>query len=239
MLWISTTCLRDAPLEIALESLGSLTRGIEVTLEGKHRIPDISLLESFPYSYMIRIPQHDINLSSLFEPIRQAGVGVLAERFALAAEVNAEVVVEPGYVSSLSDILFARRQLAKSCNDLLNVSDEYGVRFFFRNMGRGEGNIFRFVEDLQYIGRVPVALDIGHAHVNGCLSRYLHEAVSRCFYLYDCREFSEEHLEVGKGTIPFDQVATGIYANGARSIIDVPTFRDAHNSLIKLRRFGI
>ena len=239
MLWISTTCLKDAPLEIALESLGSLTRGVEINLSGKHRIPEISLLDSFPYRYMLRIPQPDINLASIFEPVRQAGVAVLTERFALGSEVDAEIVVEPGYVSSSADIQFARRQLARSCNDLIHSSEEYGVRFFFRNMGRNEANIVRFVEDIQYISQIPIALDIGHAQVNGCLSRFIHEAASRCFYLYDCRDFSEEHLEVGKGVIPFNQVAAGMYANGARGVIDLPNFRAAHNSLILLRQHGI
>ena len=49
MLWISTTCMRETPLDIALESLGSLTRGIEIVDGGVHRIPAVSLLESFPY----------------------------------------------------------------------------------------------------------------------------------------------------------------------------------------------
>jgi sugar phosphate isomerase/epimerase len=239
MLWISTSCLREAPLEIALESIGSLTRGIEIKLEGKHRTPEISLLESFPYKYMIRIPHHDINLASIFEPIRQASVAVVTEKFTFASEIGAEIVIEPGSVASLSDMIYARRQLAKSCNDLFHTSDEYGVRFYFRNMGNLEGNMVRFIEDLQYISKVPLSLDIGHAHVNGCLSRFLQEAASSCFYLYDCKDFSEEHLEVGKGSIGFEQVAAGMYANSARGIIDMPTFRAVHNSLMILRRFGI
>jgi sugar phosphate isomerase/epimerase len=239
MLWISTTCMRETPLDIALESLGSLTRGVEIVDEGLHRIPAVSLLESFPYKYMIRLPQREINPASILEPVRQASVAVITERFELASEIGAEVVVDPGFVSSKSDLSHAKRQLARSCVDIIHAADEFGIRFLFRNMGKKEGNMVRYPEDINLITQIPLALDIGHAHVNGCLPKFLHEAASRCYYLYDCREFSEEHLEIGRGTIHFDQVAASMFANGARGIIDAPTFRAAHNSLIALRRFGI
>jgi len=231
--------MRDTPLEITLESLGSLTRGIEIVDGGVHRIPAVSLLESYPYKYMIRLPQREINPASILEPVRQAAVSVITERFELASEINAEVVVDPGYTSAGADLLHAKRQLARSCTDLITAADEYGVRFLFRNMGRREGNMVRHPEDLNRVTQIPLALDIGHAHVNGCLPRFLHEAASRVFYLYDSREFSEEHLEIGRGSINFDQVAAGMFANGAKGIIDVGSFRSAHNSLIALRRFGI
>lgn len=239
MLWISTTCLRETPLDVTLESLGSLTRGVEIVDGGAHRIPAASLLESFPYQYVIRLPQREINPASILEPVRQASVAAIIERFTFASEISAEVVIDPGYINASADLPFAKRQLTRSCNDLLSAADEYGIRFFFRNMGRQNGNLVRYPEDLNLIAQVPLALDIGHAHVNGCLPRFLHEAASRTFYLYDCREFSEEHVEVGKGTINFEQVAAGMFANGARGIIAAPTFRAAHNSLKKLRHFGI
>lgn len=231
--------MRETPLDIALESLGSLTRGVEIVDEGLHRIPAVSLLESFPYKYMIRLPQQEINPASILEPVRQASVAVITERFELASEIGAEVVVDPGFVSSKSDLSHAKRQLARSCVDIIHAADEFGIRFLFRNMGKKEGNMVRYPEDINLITQIPLALDIGHAHVNGCLPKFLHEAASRCYYLYDCREFSEEHMEIGRGTIHFDQVAASMFANGARGIIDAPTFRAAHNSLIALRRFGI
>lgn len=88
------------------------------------------------------------------------------------------------------------------------------------------------------MSQIPLALDIGHAHVNGCLPRFLHEAASRSF-TSTIAGIVRRHLEIGRGTIHFDQVAAGMFANGARGIIDAPSFRSAHNSLIALRQFGI
>ena len=216
MLWISTCCLKDSPLDVTLESLGSLTRGIEIVDGGLHRIPSASLLESFPYKYSIRIPQLDINPASILEPVRQSSVAVLTERFAFASEVDADVIVNPGFVSSPVDLPLAKRQLAKSCNDLIHAANEYGVTFLFRNMGRWGNYLLRFPEELNLISQVPLALDIGHAHVNGVLPQFLSDGASRCFHLYDCRETSEEHLEVRKGSINFGLVAAAMYAHSAR-----------------------
>ncbi|PKL59357.1 MAG: xylose isomerase, partial [Methanomicrobiales archaeon HGW-Methanomicrobiales-4] len=82
-------------------------------------------------------------------------------------------------------------------------------------------------------------LDIGHAHVNGCLPQFLHDGASRYHYLYDCKGISEAHLEIGQGSIHFAPVATAMYAHGARGVVDVPTYRGAYNSIRALRHFGI
>ena len=239
MLWISTRCLKDSPLEVTLESLGSLTRGIEIIDGGMHRIPSISLLESFPYRYSIRIPQLDINPASIHEPIRQASVSVITERFAFAAEVNADVIINPGFLSAPSEFAMARRQLSHSCQDLIHAAEQYGIRFLFRNTGRWQNYLLRTPEDLGMVSQVPLALDIGHAHVNRCLPQFLHDGASRYLYLYDCKGISEEHQEIGQGSIPFNSVAASMYAHGAQGVVDVPTYRGAYNSIRALRQFGI
>ena len=239
MLWISTRCLRDSPLEVALESLGSLTRGVEIIDGGMHRIPSVSLLESFPYRYSLRIPSLDINPASIHEPVRQAAVAVITERFTFAAEINAEVIINPGFTTSISEFATARRQLQRSVQDLLHAADQYGVSFLIRNPGRWHNYLLRTPEDLAMISQVPLALDIGHAHVNGCLPQFLQDGASRYCYLYDCKGLSEEHLEVNQGTIPFRSVATAIIENGAQGVVDVPTYRGADNSIRALRGFGV
>ncbi len=206
---------------------------------GLHRIPSISLLESFPYRYSIRLPHRDINIASILEPVRQASVAVVTERLSFASEINAEVIIDSGSLYSPADLPQAKKQLARSCSDLIRAADEYGVSFLLRNLGKSPLNLIRNPEDLNMMSSIPLALDLGHAHMNGCLPQMLSEAGARYIYLYDNRGFDDEHLEIGKGSINFEQVATSIYANGARGIIDQPTFRSAHNTLKALRRFGI
>ena len=239
MLWISTRCLKDSPLEVTLENLGSLTRGVEIVDAGAHRIPSVSLLESFPYRYSIRLPHLDINLASILEPVRQASVAATVERFTFAAEVQADVIVNPGYLTAQSDFALARRQLSRSSKDLIQTADEYGVRFLLRNTGRWANYLLRTPEDLGMVSQVPLALDIGHAHANGCLPQFLHDGASRYLYLYDCKGISEDHLEVGQGSINFSTIAAAMYAHGAQGVVDVPTYRSAYNSIRALREFGI
>ncbi len=239
MLWISTNCLTNSSLDVALESIGKLTHGVEIVDAGKHRIPSISELESFPYKYSIRLTQPEINLASILEPIRQASVAVVTEKLCFASEVFADVIIDSGYVSSGYDLILAKKQLAKSILDLNRASDEYGVSFLLRNMGRSPNYLIRKPEDLTLISNVPLALDIGNANVNGCLPQMLSDAGSRYVYLYDNKGIDGRHLDIRRGSINFEQVSSAMYANGARGVVDMPTFRSAHNTLKALRQFGI
>ena len=98
MLGISTLCLHHEPLPQALEKLAAVTGYIEVMDEGLHRLETSEPLLSCSCMFSIHAPCRGTNLASLLEPIRRASVVVMEECFAIAAEVNAPVVVHPGYL---------------------------------------------------------------------------------------------------------------------------------------------
>ena len=55
------------------------------------------LLLSYSTHFSIHAPSRGTNIASLLEPIRQASVEVIEQCFLIAAELNAGVVVHPGY----------------------------------------------------------------------------------------------------------------------------------------------
>lgn len=239
MLWISSQCLMNEPLGTALEHIGALTRGIEIVDGGRHRIESIDLLESFPYQYALQIPHKDVNPASVIEPVRQASLVEIKERFRLAAEVGAHVVFSAGYVSLLEDLSYARNQFSRSLKELIPAAQDHGVLFSVRNAGRWRNAFLRNPEDINLLGPVPLALDIGNAHLNGNLLDFLANSASKYMYLYDNNGISHEHLEVGRGTIPFSSVARAYHANGARGVIYVQSYQSAYNSIRALSRQGI
>jgi len=239
MLWISSLCLIHEPLEIALEHLGALTRGVEIVDGGRHRIASPDLLESFSYRYSMQIPHKDINPASVIEPIRQASLVAIKERFVLAAEIGADVIISAGYVSQLEDMPYARNQLSRSLSELILSAKEYGISFSVTNAGRWRNACVRNPDDITRLGPVPLALDIGNAHVNGCLLEFLNESASKYIYLYDSNGISQNLLEVGRGTIPFAKIARAYHANGARGVIREPSHQSAYNSIKALYRYGI
>ena len=92
---ISSFCLNDMPLEMALDRLSTLTDSVEIMDEGCHRLEDTAVLETFDLRYMVHAPSRGVNLASLLEPVRRASVEVTVACLALSTEVGAPVVVHP------------------------------------------------------------------------------------------------------------------------------------------------
>lgn len=239
MLWISTSCLTNSPLDIALESLGSLTKGIEIIDGGKHYIPKYDILESYSYKYSFFLKQFDINPASIIEPIRKAAIDAIKQRFLIAAEIGAHVIIHPGYVTFSVDLAEARQQLSRSLTELMISAQDLGITFMVRNSGRSELSLLRKPSELASLSMVPLSLDIGHAYQNNCLDNFLYEGASRYICLYDNDGSTSEHLDIGRGTIDFSRVSKGMHANGATGVVEMPTYRRAYEAMKALRRFDI
>ena len=97
MIGISTYCLIEEPFSDALDRLSGLTDRIEVMDEGLHFAESPELFKSYSADFTIHAPFHGLNIACVFEPIRTASVGVITDCFAVAAEINAPVVLHPGY----------------------------------------------------------------------------------------------------------------------------------------------
>jgi sugar phosphate isomerase/epimerase len=239
MLWISTSCLSNSPLDVALENIGSLTRGVEIVDGGKHYVSNHELLESYPYKYVIFLKQLDINPASIIEPIREAAVDVINQRFSLAAEIGAQVVIHPGYVTFPIDLPRARQQLSRSLTELMISAQNLGITFMVRNAGKTDLALLRRPDELSSMGMVPLSLDIGNAYQNNCLEEFLYEGASRYVCLYDNNGSTPEQLDIGKGTIDFSLVSEAMRANGATGVLEMPTYRRAYDAIKALRRFDI
>ena len=239
MLWISTSCLIESPLDVALENIGSLTRGVEIVDGGKHHIPNQELLESYPYKYTFFLKHMDLNPASVNEPIRRASTKIILQRFALAGEMGAQVVFHPGYVTYLTDIPEARQQLTRSLTELTAAAQDFGISFMLRNAGPSDLALLRRPEELGTMSMVPLSLDIGNAHRNKCLTKFLYDGASRYMCLYDSNGSTPEHLDIGKGTVDFTLVAESMHANGAIGVLEMPTYRRAYDAIKALRRFNI
>ncbi len=118
MFGVSTFCLHQEPLTTALDTIGSVSDYIEIMDEGLHYLESAEPLLSYPAKYSIHAPCRGTNIASLLEPIRKASIEVMTQCFAIAAEVNAGVVVHPGYFAWAEEREKAERQLKKSLSDL-------------------------------------------------------------------------------------------------------------------------
>lgn len=230
---ISSFCLNDLPLEMALDRLSAVTDYVEVMDEGCHRLEDIAVLETFDLRYAIHAPSRGVNLASLLEPVRRASVEVTIACLALAVEVDAPVVVHPGYSAWPRDRKEAEQQFARSLADLLEAAGNLSATFFIENMGDWEHFLLKTPDELPLIDGIGFALDVGHAHQNQALPAFLEVPIGH-FHLHDNDGTTDSHSAVGDGTIDFSAVMAAVRRNDVRPVIEVGTFDGVMQSIVAL-----
>jgi sugar phosphate isomerase/epimerase len=235
MFAVSTFCLHSVPLTAALDQLTAITDHIEIMDDGLHHLDSADPLTSYSARYTIHAPCRGTNIASLLEPIRQASVEVVRQCFLIAAEVNAGVVVHPGYFAWAEERAKAEQQLKKSLSDLSLLAKEYSVRYFIENMGNWEYFFIKTPDELPLIGDIPFALDTGHAHQNLCLTEFLRFPAAH-YHLHDNDGREDSHLALGKGTIDFEPVMKAVRKNRVIPVLEVATFEGVMESVRLLSR---
>jgi sugar phosphate isomerase/epimerase len=236
MFAVSTFCLHSIPLPAALDQLTAITNHIEIMDEGLHHLDSADPLKNYSTRYSIHAPCRGTNIASLLEPIRRASVEVLRECFLIAAEVNAGVVVHPGYFAWAEERQKAEQQLTKSLTEIAGLAKEYSVFYFIENMGNWEYFFLKTPDELPLIGDTPFALDTGHAHQNHCLAEFLMFPAAH-YHLHDNNGKEDSHLAPGKGTIDFKPVMKAVRKNRVVPVIEVATFDGVIEGISLLNRF--
>jgi sugar phosphate isomerase/epimerase len=234
MFAVSTFCLHSEPLPVALEKLMAITDHIEVMDEGLHYLETADILKNYSSRYTIHAPSRGTNLASLLEPIRRASVEVMEHCFTMAADVNAGVVLHPGYFAWEEERGRAGQQLKRSLDDLHALSREYSVPFFVENMGNWEYFLLKTPAELDLIGNTPFALDVGHAHQNHCLPAFLTRSAGH-YHLHDNDGTADSHATIGDGTIDFSVVMQAVRKSGVVPVIEVGTLPGVVRSLELLK----
>jgi sugar phosphate isomerase/epimerase len=185
---------------------------------------------SYSAQFSIHAPSRGTNLASLLEPIRRASVEVIAQCFLIAAEINAGVIVHPGYFAWAEERAKAERQLVASIKDLSDLAHEYSLRYFIENMGNWDYFFLKTPDEIHLIGDTPFALDVGHAHLNFCLGEFLQVPAGH-YHLHDNNGKEDSHIAVGEGTIDFKPVMKAIQKNKVKPVIEVATFEGVIKSI--------
>jgi len=236
MFGISTFCLNEDPLPVALEKIAPLTDHIEVMDEGLHYLETAEPLLGYTRHFSIHSPCRGTNIASLLEPIRRASVEVMTQCFAVAAEVGASVVVHPGYFAWAQERNKAIQKFQTSLAELTRLAEEHSVTYFIENMGNWEYFLLKTPDELPVLGTAGFALDVGHAHQNHCLTDFLLHPAGH-FHLHDNDGTVDAHMAVGEGTIDFNAVMHAVNKSGVVPVIEVATFEGVKTSIRRLEGF--
>ncbi len=175
----------------------------------------------------------------MLEPIRRASVEVIADTFALAAEVDAPVVVHPGYFAWEYEYDLAEKHLRASLAQIRAESIQYGVTYFIENMGNWGYFFLKEPKDLPLLDGALFCLDVGHANECGNLGEFLQTPFAHV-HLHDNNGKHDSHDAVGKGNIDFDAVMKRVRENNIKTpVIEVESFEGALETLdILTKRYG-
>lgn len=230
MFGVSSFCLHAEPLSGALERLALVTDHVEIMDDGPHYIESPEILASYSFRYSFHAPARSINIASIHEPIRRASVEVISTCFSLAGEVGAPVVVHPGYFAWEQEKENALRQFHVSLAELHILAETYGTEFLIENMGNWNYFFLKNPGELPALGTFSLALDVGHAFLNGCLNEFL-SLPFRHIHLHDNNGRDDTHDPVGSGSIDFRRVMDAVRRTHATPVIEVSTFEGVIRSL--------
>jgi sugar phosphate isomerase/epimerase len=235
---ISTHCLHSDPLATVLDTLAPYTAYVEIMDDGPHLLTDADLLHSYSYKYSIHAPSRGVNLASVLEPIRRAAVEVIRDTFSIAAEVDAPVVIHPGYIAWEYEQELAGKNLRASLAQIRSDAADYGVTYFIENMGNWGYFYLKTPDDIELLDGALFCLDVGHANECSVLPEFLEVPFSH-IHLHDNDGRHDSHSAIGTGNIDFDAVMTKVRENRVcHPVIEVETLEGALESISALEERG-
>lgn len=237
MTGISTSCLHDRSLEEALEILSGYTDFVEIMDDGPHYCQSAEIPDQYSFRYSLHAPSRGVNIASTLEPIRRASVEVISEALTIGGELNADVVIHPGYSAWTGGRVSSLRALRTSLDEIAMAADNSGVGFFVENMPKWPYFFFCTPEDYQYFNDCNICLDVGHAFMTGTLDSFLSLPFGHC-HIHDNCGTEDSHSSVGSGGIDWVKVLDILKERKVEPVLEVRSPDAVTDSLAALKRFG-
>ncbi|MFA5395927.1 MAG: sugar phosphate isomerase/epimerase family protein [Methanogenium sp.] len=237
MTGISTSCLQDRSLEEALETLSGLTDFVEIVDDGPHFCHSAEIPHLFSLRYSLHSPSRGVNIASTLEPIRRGSVEVILECLTLAGEINANVVVHPGYSAWVGERDASLQALRHSLEVIRARADENGITIYIENMPKSPYFFFCTPADYQYFSEGEICLDVGHACMSGTLDAFLSLPFAHC-HIHDNEATEDSHSAVGSGSIDWKKVLSILEQKRVEPVLEVRSLEAVHASFSALKTFG-
>lgn len=246
----SSLALVNNPFDWAyqLEDLGF--SGWEVVSEGMQQLNDSTLskvrdvVETTNLVITLHLPFSDLNLGSLNHPIWKETIRQMTACIGRASDFVELAVVHPGHLSPLGMQLpdMAWQQNVEGIRAVCDFADDFGIKIGVENMvnmqhifGKQPGEILGMIESLER-ENAGLTLDIGHANTNNNISEFVQDLGDVIHvHLHDNKGKSDEHLELGKGNIKWEEVIPEFKGYKGRFAVEARTVEEGTASLRYLK----
>ena len=247
----SSLALVNNPFDWAygLEELGFT--GWEVVSEGKQQLNDSTLseigniIETTDLVLTLHLPFSDLNLGSLNHPIWKESIRQMKKCLDKASDFVELAVIHPGHLSPLGMQLpdMAWGQSIEGLRSVCDFAGDLGIKIGVENMpdmphifGKRPGEIQGMIDSLG-CENAGMTLDLGHANTNGVVFDFLTDIKKVIHvHLHDNNGKSDEHLELGKGSIKWKDVLPKFKNYKGRFVIEARTVEEGKKSLDYLKK---
>jgi sugar phosphate isomerase/epimerase len=185
--------------------------------------------------------------ADLTERIRRASLTEMVESLQTAKELGAEkIVVHPGYIGGMGAFVMetSRRYAIESLATISQKADDIGVMLCLENMFP---RYLSFVEPEDFepvfdqFPMLKLTLDTGHANIGDTrgdrvirfLKKFSHQLGH--IHMSDNKGKRDDHLPVGKGNVPFEQIVKALKAIGYDETITLEIFSEDRKDLVESR----
>lgn len=222
MIGIASPAFCFMSFDQAMERISRHFRLWEVLVEGEHGIEGIrgrveAAAESFDMRLQVHAPMSDVNIGSVYEPMRRAAVREIGEVMSFCNDVGiTAVTIHPGFIQGIA---FLRKDAVSRCThrslkELAPMAEDSSVTLMLENMPTGINatctTADELVEALDGTG-LDVCFDLGHANTAGQVDAFLeHRHRFRNVHLHNNDGTWDQHKVIDQGTAPLERVVRTI-----------------------------
>lgn len=239
MIGIASPSFCQTPFQTILDEVSKHFQLWEVLSEGMHMLGGVKDgirhgHDSMGMSFQVHAPMSDVNIGSVYEPMRRASVEEVRSVISLCRDLDIRVVtVHPGFVNGIAflDKSQAFAKTVQSLKEIDSASREHSVTVAVENMPSGINAtcttaqaLFEAIEGTE----LGVCFDMGHANTAGEVDAMLRGVRRfRNVHLHNNGGQWDQHNQVDDGTADLPKVAAALKSSYSGNIIvestDIPS----------------
>ena len=212
MIGIASPTFCQVPFQKMLEEISEHFRLWEILSEGEDRLELVREgiaygRESLDMVFQVHVPISDVNVGSVYEPMRLAAMNELKQTVLMCHQMEIPLVtVHPGFVQGIAFLNRARalEKTKESVKELASFAREHSIILAIENMPANINATCTTASELLEVAEaagIGLCFDMGHANTAGQTDELLRLAGKfRNVHLHNNDGSWDQHNEVDEGT---------------------------------------
>lgn len=231
MIGIASPLFCSTPFPRMVEAIAEHFEMWEVLSEGDHRLDLVRgdilhARESLGLRFQVHVPMSDVNIGSVYEPMRVASVNEIKKVIETCRMLGISVVtVHPGFVNGIA-FLDRSRPVAmtrRSIQELAPFAEEHGVVMAVENLPGNINATCTRAEELVSVlegTSAGICFDMGHANTVGEVDNMLrYSGRFRNVHLHNNDGQWDQHNIIDDGTADLGKVVSALRASYSGNMV--------------------